>query len=281
MIRAALVQMRSGPDMARNLADASAMIRAAAAEGAQLVATPEMTNVLEPDRPRLISLARPEAEDGSVHGFSALARELGLWLSIGSLALKGAGEKLLNRSLLFAPDGRIAARYDKIHLFDVDLPTGESLRESHAYDGGGTAALADTALGPMGLTICYDMRFPQLYRALAQSGAKLFTVPSAFTVPTGQAHWHVLLRARAIETGSFVLAAAQGGRHETGRETYGHSLIASPWGEVLAEAGTEPGIVMADIDLALADQARARIPSLNHDGGASVTILKPVSQIVT
>lgn len=281
MIRAALVQMRSGPDMARNLADASAMIRAAAAEGAQFIATPEMTNILEPDRPRLISLARPEAEDGSVQGFSALARELGVWLSIGSLALKGAGEKLLNRSLLFAPDGRIAARYDKIHLFDVDLPTGESLRESHAYAGGGTAALANTALGPIGLTICYDMRFPQLYRALAQSGAKLFTVPSAFTVPTGEAHWHVLLRARAIETGSFVLAAAQGGRHETGRETYGHSLIVSPWGEVLAEAGTEPGIVMADIDLAWADQARARIPALNHDGGAGVTILKPASQIVT
>ena len=162
---------------------------------------------------------------------------LGIWLNIGSLALKGEGEKLLNRSLLFQPDGTIAARYDKIHLFDVDLPTGESLRESHAYQGGDRAVLAQTPFGTLGLTICYDMRFPALYRSLAQAGAGFFTVPSAFTVPTGQAHWHVLLRARAIETGSFVLAAAQGGRHESGRETYGHSLIVSPWGEVLAEGG--------------------------------------------
>lgn len=267
--------------MARNLGDACEMIRSAAAQGAGFVSTPEMTNILEPDRPRLRSVARAEAEDESVRGFSALARELGLWLNIGSLALKGPGEKLINRSLLFAPDGGIAARYDKIHLFDVDLPTGESLRESHAYDGGGRAVLVETPFGPLGLTICYDMRFPQLYRALAQAGAKLFTVPSAFTVPTGQAHWHVLLRARAIETGSFVLAAAQGGRHETGRETYGHSLIVSPWGEVLAEAGTEPGVIMADIELDRADQARARIPSLNHDRAADVAILKPVSEIVT
>ena len=237
--------------------------------------TPEMTNILEPDRPRLRSLARPEAEDESVAAFSALAEELGLWLNIGSLALKGPGDKLLNRSLLFAPNGAIAARYDKIHLFDVDLPTGESLRESHAYDGGAQAVLVETPLGPIGLTICYDMRFPHLYRALAKAGAKLFTVPSAFTVPTGHAHWHVLLRARAIETGSFVLAAAQGGRHESGRETYGHSLIVSPWGEVLAEAGIEPGLVIADIDLAQADVARARIPALVHDRAITLTVLKP------
>lgn len=276
MIRAALIQLRSGRDMARNTAEASALIREAAGQGANFVSTPEMTNILEPDRPRLRSLARPEAEDESVKVFAALARELGLWLNIGSLALKGPGEKLLNRSLLFAPDGTIAARYDKIHLFDVDLPTGESLRESHAYEGGGKAVLAETPLGPIGLTICYDMRFPHLYRALAQAGAKLFTVPSAFTVPTGQAHWHVLLRARAIETGSFVLAAAQGGRHESGRETFGHSLIVSPWGEVLAEAGTEPGIVIADLDLEQADRARARIPALVHDRAIALTILKPV-----
>lgn len=281
MIRAALVQMRSGPEMARNVGEASAMIRQAKAEGAEFVSTPEMTNILEPDRPRLKALARPEAEDESVRAFSALAAELRLWLNIGSLALKGPGEKLLNRSLLFAPDGSVAARYDKIHLFDVDLPTGESLRESHAYEGGTSAVLAETALGPIGLTICYDMRFPGLYRALARAGAKLFAVPSAFTVPTGQAHWHVLLRARAIETGSFVLAAAQGGRHETGRETYGHSLIVSPWGEVLAEAGTEPGVTMAEIDLAAADQARARIPALIHEQGAGVEILKPFSAVAT
>ena len=281
MIRAALVQMRSGRDMARNLADASLLVREAKAKGANFVSTPEMTNILEPDRPRLRGLVRPESGDASVAGFSALARELGLWLNIGSLALKGDGEKLLNRSLLFAPDGAVAARYDKIHLFDVDLPTGESLRESHAYEGGGRAVLAETAPGPIGLTICYDMRFPHLYRHLAQQGARLFTVPSAFTVPTGQAHWHVLLRARAIETGSFVLAAAQGGRHESGRETYGHSLIVSPWGEVMAEAGEEPGIVMAEIELAQADRARARIPSLAAEPMPELTILKPVAAIAT
>ena len=215
-MRAALIQMRSGLDMARNVKDAAEMIRAAKAQGADFVSTPEMTNILEPDRPRLKSLVRRQAEDESVAAFSALAKDLSLWLNIGSLALKGDGDKLLNRSLLFAPDGSLIARYDKIHLFDVDLPTGESLRESHTYQGGSTAALAETALGPIGLTICYDMRFPHLYRALAQAGAKFFTIPSAFTVPTGQAHWHVLLRSRAIETGSFVLAAAQGGRHESG-----------------------------------------------------------------
>ena len=281
MIRTALIQMRSGRDMARNAADAAEMIRAAHAQGAQFVSTPEMTNILEPDRARLKSLARPESEDESVRLFSALARERGLWLNIGSLALKGEGEKLINRSLLFAPDGTIAARYDKIHLFDVDLPTGESLRESHAYEGGTKAVLAQTPLAPIGLTICYDMRFPHLFRALAQKGARLFTVPSAFTVPTGQAHWHVLLRARAIETGSFVLAAAQGGTHESGRETYGHSLIVSPWGEVLAEGGTESGVIMADLDLAQADQARARIPALIHGRAVPVEILKPVSPVAT
>jgi len=281
VIRTALIQMRSGRDMARNAADAAELIRAAHAQGAQFVSTPEMTNILEPDRARLKSLARLEAEDESVRLFSALARELGLWLNIGSLALKGEGEKLINRSLLFAPDGIIAARYDKIHLFDVDLPTGESLRESHAYEGGATAVLAETPVAPIGLTICYDMRFPHLFRALAQKGARLFTVPSAFTVPTGQAHWHVLLRARAIETGSFVLAAAQGGTHESGRETYGHSLIVSPWGQVLAEGGTEPGVILADLDLGEADQARARIPALIHGRAVPVEILKPVSPVAT
>lgn len=275
MIRAALIQLRSGTDMARNLVDASGLIREAAGQGASFVTTPEMTNILEPDRPRLRSLAKPESEDGSVGAFSVLAQELGLWLNVGSLALRAPGERLVNRSLLFTPGGTIAARYDKIHLFDVDLPTGERLRESHAYDGGTEAVLVETPLGAIGLTICYDMRFPHLYRALAKAGAKLFTVPSAFTVPTGQAHWHVLLRARAIETGSFVLAAAQGGKHESGRETFGHSLIVSPWGEVLAEAGTEPGILIADLDLAQADLARARIPALVHDRAMSLTVLKP------
>ena len=187
-VRAALVQMRSGRDMARNLADAGDLIRQAGDRGARFVTTPEMTNILEPDRPRLRSLARFEAEDSGVAAFAALAQSLGLWLNIGSLALMGEGGKLVNRSLLFSPQGGIAARYDKIHLFDVDLPTGESLRESLAYAGGSRTALAALPFGRLGMTICYDIRFPQLYRALAKSGADFFTVPSAFTVPTGEAH---------------------------------------------------------------------------------------------
>jgi predicted amidohydrolase len=281
VISTALIQMRSGLDMARNVQDAAELIRQAKSSGAELVATPEMTNILEPDRARLRALANPEAEDESAARFSELAKELGIWLNIGSLALKGTGGKLVNRSLLYAPDGTAVARYDKIHLFDVDLPTGESMRESHAYEAGSSAVLVEAAIAPIGLTICYDMRFPHLYRELAKAGAKLFTVPSAFTVPTGKAHWHVLLRARAIETGSFVLAAAQGGLHESGRETYGHSLIVSPWGEVLAEAGTDPGVVMAEIDLVEADQARSRIPALRHDRQVNLEILKPAPDIAT
>lgn len=262
--RAALIQMRSGREPARNLADAARMIRAAKAQGAQFVATPEMTNILETDRPRLLSLARSEGEDASVAGFAALARELGIWLNIGSLALKGPAEKLINRSILFSPDGRVAARYDKIHLFDVDLAGGEPIRESAAYEGGGAAVLAPLPWAKLGLTICYDIRFPALYRSLAMAGAGVFTVPSAFTVPTGEAHWHVLLRARAIETGSFVLAAAQGGAHECGRKTFGRSLAVSPWGEILAEAAEEPQLLVFEIDTDKIALARRRIPALHH-----------------
>ncbi|MGA7267472.1 MAG: carbon-nitrogen hydrolase family protein [Aestuariivirga sp.] len=265
ILRAGLVQLRSGRDMARNLADAAGLIRQAAGQGAALVATPEMTNILEPDRPRLRGLAKVQAEDESVAGFSALAVELRIWLNIGSLALMGDDGTLINRSLLFDPAGTLRAYYDKIHLFDVDLPTGESLRESHAYSGGSRAVVLDAAGYRLGLTICYDVRFPGLYRHLAQAGAEVITVPSAFTVPTGEAHWHVLLRARAIETGSFVLAAAQAGRHESGRETYGHSLAVAPWGEVLAEAGQDPCAVVVDLDLAQVTAARRRIPALAHD----------------
>lgn len=256
--------MRSGREPARNLADASEMIRAARVQGAQFVATPEMTNVLETDRPRLFSLARSEGEDACVAGFSALARELGIWLNIGSLALKGPGEKLVNRSLLYSPDGRVAARYDKIHLFDVDLPDGERIRESAAYEGGGAACLAVLPWGGLGLTVCYDIRFPGLYHSLARAGAGFFTVPSAFTVPTGEAHWHVLLRARAIETGGFVLAAAQEGLHECGRRTFGHSLAVSPWGEILAEAAGDPQVLVFEIDTDKIGLARRRIPALHH-----------------
>ena len=251
--------------MGANLALASQLIREAAGRGAMFVTTPEMTNILEPDRQRLRSLARPEEEDETVHAFADLASELGIWLNIGSLALLGDDGLLVNRSLLFAADGTLACRYDKVHLFDVDLPNGERLRESEAYAPGDRLAKAGLPWCELGLTICYDVRFPTLYRALAQWGATVVTVPSAFTVPTGEAHWHVLLRARAIENGCYVLAAAQGGRHESGRETYGHSLAVSPWGDIIGEAGVEPGITLVEVDPDRALIARRRIPSLAHD----------------
>lgn len=261
-MKAALIQLCSGRDMARNIADATGLIREAARQGAQFVATPEMTNILETDRDRLRGLARAEEEDASVQAFAELARELRLWLLAGSFALKGPGAKLLNRSLLFSPDGQVAARYDKVHLFDVDLPDGQKLRESAAYEAGHPVPVLPLPFATIGLTICYDVRFPQLYRALAQAGADVLTVPSAFTRITGEAHWHVLLQARAIETGSFILAPAQGGLHECGRETFGMSLAVSPWGDVIAEGGKEPQLVMAEIDRSKAVEARRRIPVL-------------------
>ena len=257
--------MCSGADMARNLTDASGMIREAAAGGARYVTTPEISNIMEPDRQRLRALARFEAEDASVAGYADLASTLGIWLNVGSLVLKGGGEKLVNRSLLFAPDGSMAARYDKLHLFDVDLPGSAPIRESSSFEPGSAAVLAVLPWCKLGMTICYDIRFAALYRALAQGGAEVLNVPAAFTVPTGKAHWHVLLRARAIENGCYVIAAAQGGRHESGRETFGHSLVVSPWGEIIAEAGTDPGVFTADIDVSEVARVRGRIPALKHD----------------
>lgn len=262
--RAALVQMRSGVDMAHNLADASAMIRDAKAQGAQYVLTPEMTNIFEADRERLKSVARAEQEDISVASFSDLAKELGIWLHAGSLALRVSGDRLANRSLLFSPDGSLVARYDKIHLFDVDMPSGERIRESDTFAPGEEAVVAGLPWGRLGLSICYDMRFPKLYNTLANAGATFMAVPAAFTVPTGKAHWHVLLRARAIETGSFVFAAAQGGTHECGRETFGHSLAVDPWGEIIAELDTEPGILVFDADETMVKRDRGRIPALKN-----------------
>ena len=262
--KAALVQMRSGTDMARNLADATAMIREAASKGATYVQTPEVANIFEPDKERLKAVTMAERDDLSVHGYSALAKELGIHLHAGSFALKGETAKLANRSLVFAPDGQIVARYDKIHLFDIDLPSGESYRESDSYQPGINAVTVQLPDVRLGLTICYDMRFPALFNALAKAGANVLTVPAAFTVPTGEAHWHVLLRARAIETGSFVLSAAQGGTHDSGRATYGHSIAISPWGEILAEAGTDPGVFMVEIDPGQSAATRARIPALVH-----------------
>lgn len=263
--RAACVQLRSTDDVAENIRDAVRWVREAAARGAAFIATPENTTLMAPDGGAKLAHSFDEAHDPALPVFSALARELKVWILIGSLAIKVSDTKTANRSFLFAPDGSIAARYSKIHLFDVQLASGETYRESNTVAGGDTAVVADTTMGKVGLSICYDLRFPQLYRKLAQKGAFLFTVPSAFTVPTGSAHWHVLLRARAIENGAFVIAPAQGGTHANGRKTYGHSLIVSPWGEILAEAGTEPGVIIADIDPALAADARAKVPNLQHD----------------
>jgi predicted amidohydrolase len=274
--RAACVQLNVGRDIAPNIAAATALIRAAKAAGAQFVLTPENTGMIEPKREMLLAKAKPESEHPAIPAYSALAAELGIWLLIGSLQIKLDAETCANRSLLFDPAGGIAARYDKIHMFDVDLAGGESYRESRSFRSGAAAVTADLPWGRLGLTVCYDLRFAYLYRALAQAGAAFLSVPSAFTVPTGRAHWHVLLRARAIETGCYVLAPAQCGEHAEGRRTYGHSLIVAPWGEILAEAGDEPGIIYADIDPAKVEEARRMVPALRHDrcfsGPAALTV---------
>jgi deaminated glutathione amidase len=264
--RVGLVQMCTGRDVDRNLADASALIREAAAQGAQYVQTPEITTLMETERVRLFAAIRPEEGNSAVAHFAALARELKLWLHVGSMAVLLGNGKVANRSLLFSPGGQIEARFDKVHMFDVELPGGESYRESKNYQAGATAVLADLPWGTLGLTVCYDLRFPHLYRALAQGGADFLAIPSAFTVKTGEAHWHVLMRARAIENGCFVFAAAQAGKHESGRATYGHSVIVAPWGEIVADAGgVHPAVIVADVNSADVQEARKRIPSLQHD----------------
>jgi predicted amidohydrolase len=262
---AACIQMTSGREPEANLTAAAELIRRAHAEGAQLVMTPETTNMMEPRRKLAFENAESEEGNGALAAFRDLAAELGIWLLAGSLVVRQGAERLANRSYLLAPDGNIAARYDKIHMFDVEIPDGQSYRESRAYQAGQAAVTAALPWGRLGLTICYDLRFPRLYRALAQGGADFLTVPSAFTRYTGQAHWHVLLRARAIETGCFVFAPAQCGVHAEGRETYGHSLIVAPWGEVLADGGEAPGVVAARIDPEAVRKARAMVPSLSHD----------------
>lgn len=265
VLRVGLVQMTSGSDMAVNLAAAETMIRDAHARGAGLVLTPEATSLLAYDREFLCASVRPEAEDAALALFRKLAAELGLWLVIGSLPLAD-GDKIANRCFVIAPDGAIAARYDKLHLFDVELGAGRSYRESATYTAGTRGELVTTPWGLMGLSICYDVRFPHLYRRYAQEGARILTVPSAFTPWTGEAHWHVLLRARAIETGCFVLAPAQVGDHGGGRATFGHSLVVDPWGRVLGDGGGEaPGLLMVDLDLGEVEAARAKIPALRHD----------------
>ncbi|WP_410217241.1 carbon-nitrogen hydrolase family protein [Paracoccus sp. (in: a-proteobacteria)] len=269
-----LIQLTVGDDPALNLPRTLALIRQAAARGARLVLTPEATNLLSPDHVRQRQLLRPEAQDATLAALRVEARDLEIWLLIGSLALATGDPdgRFANRSLLIGPDGSIAARYDKLHMFDVTISDTEAYRESAAYRPGDRAVLAQAAGVPLGMTVCYDLRFPHLYRQLAQAGAQVLTVPAAFNPVTGTAHWEVLLRARAIETGCFVLAPAQCGMHPAphspdrpARRSHGHSLVIDPWGAVLADAGEEPGVTTVTLDLSAVVGARSRIPSLTHD----------------
>jgi deaminated glutathione amidase len=274
--RAGLVQMRSGRSPAANLDAAAKLIGEAKSGGADYVLTPEMTNIMEVGRQKLLAAIMPEESDASLATFRELARRLSIYLHIGSLAVKVTPDKAANRSFLIDPRGEIVARYDKIHMFDVDLANGESYRESNNFRPGELAVLHDLPWGRLGLTVCYDLRFPALYRALAEAGASFLAIPSAFTRQTGEAHWHVLNRARAIENGSFVFAAAQGGKHENGRETFGHSIVVDPWGHIIAEGATAPGVVLAEIDPAKVVAARARIPSLQH--GRRFEVIEPMAE---
>jgi predicted amidohydrolase len=274
--RVGLVQMRSGVDPGTNLATALASIEEAAGAGAAYVLTPEMTNIMEIKRERLFASIADEEHDPTLAAMREAARKLSIHIHIGSLAVKASPDKAANRSFLIDSRGDVVARYDKIHMFDVDLANGESYRESRNYRAGETAVVADLPWGRLGVTVCYDLRFPALYRALAEAGASFFSIPAAFTKQTGEAHWHVLMRARAIENGSFVFAAAQGGKHENGRETFGHSLVVDPWGQIIAEAGNEPGIILAEVDPALVAAARSRIPSLLH--GRRFEVIEPMAE---
>ncbi|MFC1673929.1 carbon-nitrogen hydrolase family protein [Pseudomonadota bacterium] len=261
--KVACVQVNASDDMAENIDAACAYAHQAALLGAELVLFPENVSMMTFGEDQIRANARAEDDHPAIAQFQELARQLDIWLHGGTLAIK-VGDKIANRAYIFAPDGSIAATYDKIHMFDVDLDGGESYRESATFSPGEEKVLTDLPWGGMGLSTCYDVRFPYLYRALAQDGAKFLAVPAAFTVPTGKAHWEVLLRARAIENGCYVFAPAQTGTHAGGRQTYGHALIIDPWGEVIADAGTEPGIVIADIDPAKVIEARTKVPSLTH-----------------
>jgi len=261
--RVGLIQTRTPASHSAALDHIAPLVREAAAQGAQLIATPEGSNILQKDKAKLLPQLTLLADDPVVQGLQALAAELGVWLLIGSALVKREDGKAANRAALISPTGEIVSTYDKLHMFDVDLPTGETARESETYEPGDRAVVADIGDAKLGLTICYDVRFPALHRALALAGAQVITVPAAFTRPTGAAHWEILLRARAIETGSFVLAPAQGGFHEDGRGTYGHTIAIAPWGEVLGElAHDEPGVLVVDLDLDAVDKARSAIPAL-------------------
>jgi len=266
----ACVQLNAGPEIAPNLAIIGEQVRRARDRGADLITLPENCAMLEPRRPRLLEKVEPEESHSALSALRKLAAETGAWLLVGSLAVKLSEEQVANRSYLLNGHGEIVAFYDKIHMFDVTLPSGESYRESATFVPGKRAVVAETPWGRIGLTVCYDLRFAALYRALAEAGAEILTVPSAFTRTTGRAHWHVLLRARAIETGCFVIAPAQTGTHDQGRQTYGHSLIVAPWGEVLADAGEDVGFVVADLDLDRVEEARRMVPALTHDRSVDV-----------
>ncbi|WP_156678497.1 carbon-nitrogen hydrolase family protein [Sphingomonas profundi] len=276
-MRAAIFQSRTGIDPAESAAALTQAIGEAAANGADMLFTPEMSNLLDRDRPRAAASLTDEARDPVLAAVRQAAAAARIWVHLGSLALAGerADGRLVNRAFVIDGTGAIRARYDKIHLFDVDLPTGESWRESAAYAPGEGTALVATPWGPLGLSICYDLRFPDLYRALSDAGATMLAVPAAFTVPTGQAHWHVLLRARAIEAGAFVVAAAQVGRHRDGRTTYGHSLVVDPWGEVLLDMGEAEGVACIDIDAGRIAEVRGRIPTLRHRRPIPTPVLAP------
>ena len=266
MLKAACIQVNASNDMDENIQAAAALACDARAAGAELVVMPENVSMMEWGRANILAKALPEQDHKALHAFQELARETGLWLHTGSLSvLLEDREKVANRSYVLSPEGKIVAQYDKIHMFDVDLGEGEVYRESATFAPGREAVLARTPWAPVGLTICYDLRFPQLYRSLAHAGAEILVVPAAFTRITGKAHWHVLLRARAIETGCFVLAPAQCGEHPGGRQTFGHALIVSPWGAILADAGEQPGYIMASLDLDQVAEARGKVPSLTHD----------------
>ncbi len=275
---AACAGMRSGRDPVANRDAAVALIREAAGLGGHYVQTPEMTSLVDRGRASLFEKVGPEETDVTLAGLREVARETGVVVHVGSIAVR-AGDKIANRAFVIDREGEITARYDKVHLFDVDLPNGESWRESATYTGGDKAVLAEIPWGLLGLTICYDVRFPALYRALAEGGASVLSAPACFTRQTGEAHWHVLHRARAIETGSFMISAAQGGKHEDGRETFGHSVIVDPWGRVLADGTAEPGLVMAEIDLSLVADARARIPALKHGRPFTVEVARAEARL--
>ena len=259
-----LVQMTSNDVIADNVAMAEELIREAVVKGANFVLTPEMTTLLDFGTKEVMEKITIEVEDQSWRHFASLAKELNIWLLIGSIAIKN-GNKAANRSFLFSPDGNKRATYDKIHMFDVDIPGEKAYRESNAYQTGNEAVIATLPWGKVGLSICYDLRFPNLYRQLSQAGASLLTVPSAFTYVTGKAHWNTLLKARAIENGAYVFAPAQVGDHKNGRKTYGHSLIIDPWGEVVCDGGEDVGVSIAEINMEKVEEARNRIASLTHD----------------